>query len=59
MLRPQWPPDCIIGPFDISDSILWFIVNTIPVTSVDYRGEEMSKSLIHFFFFFFLREIVI
>lgn len=50
VLHPQWPPDCIIGPFDISDFILLFIVNTIPVTSMDYRGGEMSKSLIHFFF---------
>ena len=48
MLHPQWPPDCVIGPFNISDSILLFIVNTIPVTSMDYRGGETSKSLIFF-----------
>ena len=45
VLHPQWPPDCIIGPFDISDSILLFIVNTIPVTSMEKAIAPYSSTL--------------
>ena len=45
VLHPQWPPDCIIGPFDISDSILLFIVNTIPVTSMEKVIAPYSSTL--------------
>lgn len=55
MLCPQWPPDSIVDPFDVSDSILLFIVHTILVNFMNYRGKETSESPKHLYIFFLVR----